>query len=59
MISVLVVDDEKVIRDFIRRLLEHDGSLSLFFAEDGYKAVDIARKNKINHMRFNYAAGNR
>ena len=48
MINILVVDDEKVIRDFIRRLLEHDGSLSLFFAEDGYKAVDIARKNKIN-----------
>lgn len=41
-IRVLVVDDEKIIRDFFSRLLSLQG-LEVVGAEDGYKAIELAR----------------
>ena len=46
-IKVLVVDDEKVIRDFLTRLLTLDG-LEVKSAEDGDKALELAQKEKFD-----------
>lgn len=46
-IKVLVVDDEKIVRDFFKRLLSLLG-LDVLDAEDGYKAVDLAKNNKFD-----------
>ena len=46
-IKVLVVDDEKIIRDFFGRLLSLQG-LEVIEAEDGYKAAELAKGNKFD-----------
>ena len=46
-IRVLVVDDEKIIRDFFSRLLSAQG-LEVVSAEDGYKALELAKAGKFN-----------
>jgi two-component system, NtrC family, response regulator HydG len=43
-IKVLVVDDEKIIRDFFKRLLSLM-DLDVVTAEDGYKALELVREN--------------
>lgn len=46
-IKVLVVDDEKVVRDFFKRLLSLEG-LEVMGAEDGYTAVEAVKLNKFD-----------
>ncbi len=46
-IKVLVVDDEKIVRDFFKRLLSLLG-LEVTDVEDGYKAVEAAKVNKFD-----------
>ena len=46
-IKILVVDDEKVIRDFLMRLLTLDG-LEVQSAEDGDRALELAQKEKFD-----------
>ena len=46
-IKVLVVDDEKIIRDFFGRLLSLQG-LEVIEAEDGYKAAELAKGSKFD-----------
>jgi DNA-binding NtrC family response regulator len=41
-LKVLVVDDEKIVRDFFSRLLSFQG-LDVMVAEDGYKAIELAK----------------
>ncbi len=43
----LVVDDEKIIRDFLNSLLFLHG-LEVVKAEDGYKAVELSRTDKFD-----------
>jgi two-component system, NtrC family, response regulator HydG len=43
-IKVLVVDDEKIIRDFFKRLLSLM-DLEVVTAEDGYKALELVKEN--------------
>ncbi len=45
--KVLVVDDEKIVRDFFKRLLSLLG-LDVTDVEDGYKAVEAAKLNKFD-----------
>lgn len=46
-IRVLVVDDEKIVRDFFIRLLALQG-LEVVGAEDGYKAIELARSGRFD-----------
>jgi DNA-binding NtrC family response regulator len=46
-IRVLVVDDEKIIRDFFKRLLSLL-DLEVQGAEDGYKAIELVKKEKFD-----------
>lgn len=46
-IKVLVVDDEKIIRDFFQRLLSLL-NLEVAEAENGYKAIEMAQKEKFD-----------
>ncbi len=46
-IRVLVVDDEKIVRDFFKRFLPSLG-LEVEDAEDGYKAVEAVKLNKFD-----------
>jgi two-component system, NtrC family, response regulator HydG len=46
-LKVLVVDDEKIVRDFFKRLLSLLG-LEVADVEDGYKAVEAAKQNKFD-----------
>lgn len=46
-IKVLVVDDEKIIRDFFGRLLSLQG-LEVVEVEDGYKAAELAQADKFD-----------
>ncbi|MFA5356917.1 MAG: response regulator [Candidatus Omnitrophota bacterium] len=46
-IKVLVVDDERIVRDFFKRLLSILG-LEVSDAEDGYKAIDMVKKDKFD-----------
>jgi CheY-like chemotaxis protein len=46
-IKVLVVDDEKVVRDFLIRLLSYEG-LEVKSADDGLKAVEAVQKEKFD-----------
>lgn len=46
-IKVLVVDDEKLVRDFFRRLLSLLG-LDATDVEDGYKAIELVKKDKFD-----------
>jgi two-component system, NtrC family, response regulator HydG len=46
-IKVLVVDDEKIVRDFFKRLLSLLG-LDVTDVEDGYKAVEAVKLNKFD-----------
>jgi len=46
-IKVLVVDDEKIIRDFLTRLLSFEG-LEVKTVEDGVKAVELAQREKFD-----------
>lgn len=46
-IRVLVVDDEKIVRDFFKRLLSLLG-LDVLDAEDGYKAIELVKKDKFD-----------
>lgn len=43
-IKVLVADDEKIIRDFFRRLLELQAGLEVISVQDGYEAVEAVKK---------------
>ncbi len=45
--KILVVDDEKAIRDFFKRLLSLL-NIEVAEAEDGYTAIKLARENKFN-----------
>ena len=45
--KILVVDDEKTIRDFFKRLLSLS-NVEVAEAEDGYTAIKLARENKFN-----------
>lgn len=45
--TVLVVDDEELIRDFLSRLLSLEG-LEVTTAEDGFRAIEIAKKEKFD-----------
>lgn len=44
---VLVVDDEKVIRDFFLRLMSYEG-IEAVLTEDGFGAVELLRKTKFD-----------
>lgn len=46
-VKVLVVDDDKAIRDFLTRLLNFEG-LEVKSADDGYKALEMAEKEKFD-----------
>jgi CheY-like chemotaxis protein len=46
-ISVLVVDDEKLVRDFLRHLLEFEG-LQVTVVNDGYQALELVEKEEID-----------
>lgn len=46
-IKALVVDDEKIIRDFFRRLLSLL-NLEVVEADNGYKAIELAQKEKFD-----------
>lgn len=46
-IKALVVDDEKIVRDFFRRLLSLLG-LDAVDVEDGYKAIEMVKKDKFD-----------
>lgn len=46
-IRVLVIDDEKIVRDFFKRLLSLLG-LEVVDVEDGYKAVEAVKQNKFD-----------
>lgn len=46
-LRVLVVDDEKIIRDFFKRLLSLL-NLDVMEAEDGYKAIELAKNEKFD-----------
>ncbi len=43
----LIVDDEKIIRDFFSRLLSLQG-VDVVLAEDGYKAVELAKETNFD-----------
>lgn len=45
--AVLVADDDKVIRDFFKRLLTTEEVL-IFLAENGARAIEIAKQNDID-----------
>ncbi len=47
MANILIVDDEKVVRDLLKRLFEGNNT-TVFIAEDGLKALEIARDNPID-----------
>ncbi len=49
MACVLVVDDERGIRDSVKRMLERAG-YEVFIAENGPDALDILRQRKVNVM---------
>lgn len=46
-IKVLIVDDEKIVRDFFKRLLTLL-NMEVVDAEDGYKAVELVKKEKFD-----------
>ena len=46
-IKTLIVDDEKIVRDFLTRLLSLE-EVEIESAEDGYKAVELSRKKKFD-----------
>ncbi len=46
-IKVLVVDDEKIIRDFFGKLLTLQG-IEVVCAENGYKAIELSRNTKFD-----------
>lgn len=46
-IKVLVVDDEKIVRDFLTRLLNIEG-IRVESADDGYRALELAQKDKFD-----------
>ncbi len=46
MPSVLVVDDEPVIRELVRTVLSRDGRFRLMMAGDGEEAVSLAREHR-------------
>lgn len=45
--NILVVDDEKLIRNVIRDYLEHD-NMNVYEAEDGIEAIKIYKEEKID-----------
>jgi CheY-like chemotaxis protein len=45
--KIMIVDDEKVIRDFFKRLL-FLSDVEVVEAGDGYTAIDLARKDKFD-----------
>jgi len=45
--TALIVDDEELIRDFLSRLLSLEG-LEVTTAEDGFKAIEIAKKEEFD-----------
>ncbi len=47
MINILVVDDEKVVRDLLSRLFVRD-SVNILLAENGLQALEIAKTNEID-----------
>lgn len=47
MRTILVVDDERVIREGLRRLLSSEG-YQVMTAQDGQEALDLLRSEKIN-----------
>ncbi|MDD4940099.1 MAG: response regulator [Candidatus Omnitrophica bacterium] len=46
-IKVLVVDDEKIVRDFFKRLLSLLG-MDNMFAENGYKAIELVKNERFD-----------
>ncbi len=46
-LKVLVTDDEKIVRDFFKRLMSLFG-LEVFEAPDGFSAIEMARNNKFD-----------
>lgn len=49
----LIVDDEKIIRDFLNNLLSLQG-LEVVKAEDGYKAVELSRTGRFDLFFIDY-----
>jgi CheY-like chemotaxis protein len=47
MANIIIIDDEKVVRDLLKRLFISDDT-NVFIAEDGLKALEIARNNPID-----------
>ncbi len=47
MINILVVDDEKIIRDLLSRLFARD-NVNVLLAENGLKALEVAKNNEID-----------
>ncbi len=47
MRNVLIADDEKVVRELVRRIIV-SLDVNIFLAEDGLKAIEIAKKNPID-----------
>lgn len=45
--KILVVDDEKIVRDFFKRLVSFLG-VETFEAPDGHTAIEMARNNKFD-----------
>lgn len=46
-IKALVVDDEKVVRDFLTRFLDLKG-IKVKAVEDGFKAIEVTKKEKFD-----------
>ena len=50
MYNLLVVDDEKIYRDGVTRVIKSLGEYSVFNAANGLEALDIIKENKIHGM---------
>ncbi len=46
-VKILVVDDEKIVRDFFKRLISLLG-LEIFEADNGYRAIEMAKTGKFD-----------
>ena len=46
--TILIVDDEKVIRDILVGMLEIDGDSTLLTASNGMEALEVYQNNQID-----------
>lgn len=46
--KILIVDDDKSVRDFLKRFLKQKGYTNVQAVDDGYKALKLIEQDKIN-----------